>query len=108
MRLTAIHERMQELRGTSPFDDSWFERPDLDGAITTRIDVREFIWARSQALLSHRTQIDPKEMFWFGLSDDELAETYPFEDWIRARSLVEVQANGRFEDDFFNGIPQAG
>lgn len=108
MRLTAIHERMLELRGTSPFDESWFERPDLDGAITTRIDVREFIWARSQALLSHRTQIDPKEMFWFGLSDDELAETYPFEDWIRARSLVEVQANGRFEDDFFNGIPQAG
>ena len=108
MRLTAIHERMMELRGTSPFDESWFERPDLDGAITTRIDVREFIWARSQALLSHRTQIDPKEMFWFGLSDDELAETYPYEDWIRARSLVEVQANGRFEDDFFSGIPQAG
>jgi mycothiol S-conjugate amidase len=108
MRLTAIHERMLELRGTSPFDESWFERPDLDGAITTRIDVREFIWARSQALLSHRTQIDPKEMFWFGLSDDELAETYPFEDWIRAKSLVDVRANGRFEDDFFSGIPQAG
>lgn len=109
MRLTAIHARMLELRGTSPFDESWFERPDLDGAITTRIDVRDFVWARSQALLSHRTQIDPKEMFWFGLSDTELAETYPYEDWIRARSLVPVSSpTGGYEDDFFCGISLAG
>lgn len=108
MRLSAIHNRMLELRGTSPFDESWFERPDLDGAITTRIPVRDYVWARTQALLSHRTQIDPKEQFWFGLSDEELAETYPFEDWIRARSLVEVPTSNGYEDDFFSGIVVAG
>ena len=108
MRLSAIHNRMLELRGTSPFDESWFERPDLDGAITTRIPVRDYVWARTQALLSHRTQIDPKEQFWFGLSDEELAETYPFEDWIRARSLVDVPKSDGYEDDFFSGIVVAG
>ena len=30
MRLTAIHEALLRLRGSSPFDDSWFERIDLD------------------------------------------------------------------------------
>jgi mycothiol S-conjugate amidase len=104
MRLTAIHEQMLALRGSSPFDDSWFERPDLDGAITTRIDVREHIGARSGALLSHRTQIDPKEQFWFGLTDEELAQTYPYEDWIRARTRVAVPISGSYEDDFFAGI----
>ena len=30
----------------------------------------------------------PTEPFWFGLSDDQLAEIYPYEDWILARSNV--------------------
>lgn len=105
MRLTAIHEAMLRLRGSSPFDEKWFERPDLDGQITTRVHVGEYLWARSGALRAHATQIDPDEPFWFGLSDDELAVAYPYEDWILAKSHVDlVQGGSDYEDDLLAGI----
>jgi mycothiol S-conjugate amidase len=104
MRLTAIHEAMLRLRGSSPFDEKWFERPDLDAQITTRIDVRGFLWARSGALRAHETQIDPDEPFWFGLSDEELAVAYPYEDWILAKSHVGGgRVDSEYEDDLFAG-----
>ena len=34
-RLTAIHEAMIELRGESPFDQDWLDRPGHDHRITT-------------------------------------------------------------------------
>ena len=110
MRLTAVHEAMLRLRGSSPFDEKWFERPDLDGQITTRVHVGEYLWARSGALRAHATQIDPDEPFWFGLDDEELAATYPYEDWILAKSHVDspyvggVRGGADYEDDLFSGI----
>jgi len=106
MRLTAIHEALLRLRGSSPFDDSWFERPDLDSRITTRLQIGDYLYARSGALRAHRTQIDENEPFWFGLSDAELAETYPYEDWVLAKSLVPTPplAAGQYEDDMFRGV----
>ena len=105
MRLTAVHEAMLRLHGSSPFDEKWFDRPDLDGQITTRIEVRDFLWARSGALRAHETQIDPDEPFWFGLSDEELADTYPYEDWILAKSHVTGVCGGSdYEDDLLAGI----
>ena len=107
-RMTAIHEALLRLRGESPYDDKWFERPDVDGRVTTRIEVGEYLWARSQALLAHATQVDPTEPFWFGLTDEELAEVYPFEDWILAVSHVgDVPSGlkGDVEDDLFAGVP---
>jgi mycothiol S-conjugate amidase len=106
MRLTAIHQAQLRLRGTSPFDETWFDRLDLDSQITTRIPVGQFMYARSGALRAHKTQVDENEPFWFGLSDDELAEVYPFDDWVLAKSLVRgapLEA-GQYEDDFFRGI----
>ena len=61
--------------GKSPFDEKWFERPDTDHRITTRVEVGDFQWARSQALRAHATQVDPNEAFWFGLDDAELARS---------------------------------
>ena len=87
-RLLAVHEALLRLRGESPFDEKWFERPGMDERITTRVDVREYLWARSGALRAHATQVNPAEAFWFGLSDEELAEVYPYEDWILAESRV--------------------
>lgn len=104
-RLLAVHEALLRLRGESPFDEAWFDRPDLDHRITTRIDVGEFMWARSGALRAHATQVDPTAAFWFGLSDDELAEVYPWEDWILARSLVGSIPSGDGERDLFDGVP---
>jgi mycothiol S-conjugate amidase len=103
-RMRAVHEALLRLRGASPFDEAWFERPDQDDRITTRIDVRDYIWARSGSLRAHATQIDPNEAFWFGLTDDELAQTYPYDDWILARSVGPVPPLD-IEDDLFAGVP---
>ena len=46
------------------------------------------------SLRAHATQVDPSEAFWFGLSDEELADVYPYEDWILARSVVGEPAPG--------------
>ncbi len=102
-RITVVHEALLERRGESPFDEKWLDRPDTDHRITTRIAVAEYLWARTQSLMAHATQVDPTAGFWFGLSDDELAEVYPWEDWILARSLVgDIPAE--IEHDMFDGV----
>jgi mycothiol S-conjugate amidase len=103
-RLLAIHEAMLRLRGSSPFEQDWLDRPSHDHRLTTRLDVGAYLWARSGALRAHATQVDPTEPWWFGLSDDELAEVYPWEDWILARSLVGSIPAGDLEDDMFAGV----
>jgi mycothiol S-conjugate amidase len=104
-RLVAVHQALLRLRGSSPYKDEWFdERPSHDHRITTRVDVRDYLWARTQALLAHATQIDPNEAFWFGLTDEELADVYPYEDWVLARSEVGYPAEGEYEDDLFAGV----
>ena len=60
--------------------------------------------ARSGSLRAHATQVDPNEGWWFGITDEQLAEVYPWEDWILARSLVGEPAAGQFEDDLFIGV----
>jgi mycothiol S-conjugate amidase len=103
-RMVALHEGLLHHRGESPFDDRWFERPDHDHRITTRIDVRGFMWARTKSLLAHATQVDPNEPFWFGLDEAALTDTYPWEDWILARSHVGPIPEPDSEDDLFAGI----
>jgi mycothiol S-conjugate amidase len=103
-RIVAMHEALIRLRGESPFDKKWLERESHEERITTRIAVGDYMWARSGALRAHATQIDPKEPFWFGLDDAELAEAYPWDDWELARSLVGVPAEGTVEDDLFAGL----
>jgi mycothiol S-conjugate amidase len=98
---------MLERTGTSPFDDAWMNRPSHDESITTRIDVGKYLWARTQALLAHATQVDPTASWWFGLSDDEMAEIYPYEDWALARSAVGAPSEGSYEDDLFVGVRSA-
>lgn len=103
-RFVAVHEAMLRLRGSSPYDAKWFERADTDSRITTKLDVAGYMWARSGALRAHATQVDPKESWWFGLTDDELAEAYPYEDWVLAHSHVGMVAEGEMETDLFVGI----
>ena len=103
-RMLAVHEALITKNGSSPFDEKWFERPDTDGRITTKIDISEYQWARSGALKAHATQIDPTEPWWFGLDDDELNEVWPWEEWVLARSLVGPIPAHRAETDLFEGI----
>lgn len=103
-RLLAVHEALLRLRGSSPYDEAWMSRPSNDERITTKLDVGRYLWARSGALRAHATQVDPAEPFWFGLSDEELAEVYPYEDWVLAHSHVGYVAYGETETDLFAGI----
>ncbi len=103
-RMLAVHERLLERDGSSPFDEKWFERPHQDERFTTRIDVGDYQFARSDALRAHATQVDPKEGWWFALADAELNAIYPWEDWILARSLVGPIPDGLAEDDLFAGV----
>jgi len=103
-RLLAVHEEYIRLHGKSPYDQEWLDRPGHDHRITTKLDVREYLWARSGALLAHATQVDPEESWWFGLTDDQLAAVYPWEDWVLAESHVGFPAEGVLEDDLFSGL----
>jgi len=103
-RLIAVHEGMLQHRGESPYTDDWLDRPGHDDRITTKVHVGEFLWARSGALRAHATQVDPAEAWWFGLTDEQLADVYPWEDWILARSLVGTPEPGDLEHDLFDGI----
>jgi len=105
-RLTAVHEALLRLRGSSPYDDDWFKRPNMDDRITTKLEIAKYLWARSGSLRAHATQVDEKEPFWFGLSDEELADVYPFEDWILAKSSLENHTadSEHLENDLFAGI----
>ncbi len=69
-RIVARHEAFGKLGLESPYDERWFDRPDFDHLITTRVPVGEFAGVRREALLAHATQIDPESSFWFGLPAD--------------------------------------
>ncbi len=103
-RMLKIHNALIAKHGKSPFEDAWFDRPNQDERITTRVPVADYMWARTQSLLAHATQIDPNEGWWFGLTDDELSELHPWEDWVLAESRVGMPVVGEIEDDLFAGI----
>ncbi len=108
-RLLAVHEAMEKKLGKSPFDENWLNRPSQDHRITTRLHVAKYLSARSAALRAHATQIDPNEPWWFGLNDEELAEVYPYEDWVLAASAIDgfdvsKWGNGSYESDLFVGV----
>jgi mycothiol S-conjugate amidase len=117
-RMERMHRRFQELGLESPFSDDWFKRgaggsgngddgeADAwdDSRITTEVDIAGYSDVRLDALLAHETQIDPKSPFWFGLPREEQAKLNTHEEYIRARSLVEVPTP---ENDLFAGAREA-
>jgi mycothiol S-conjugate amidase len=101
-RMEAVHQKFLELGMESPFSDDWFKNwPEQDERTTSSIDIYGFQDHRRDALLAHRTQVDPNSKFWFGLPPDVQRELHPFEDYILARSFSEPQLP---EDDLFAGI----
>jgi mycothiol S-conjugate amidase len=104
-RLEAWHAAFTELGIESPYTPEWFERPNHDDRITTRIPITPDQWrARNRALRAHATQVNPEGSFWFGLPDERQVAAYPYEDWILARSLVGMPVEGTVETDLFAGI----
>ena len=108
-RMVAMHEKFIELGMESPYDQKWLDRPSQDEKITTRIAIGEHWDVRQQALLAHRTQIDPTSKFWFGLPAEAMKDVHPWDDYVLARSLVDLpeRADGELEDDMFAGIRES-
>jgi mycothiol S-conjugate amidase len=100
-RMEAMHRRFGELGLESPFSEDWFKRPSQDDRITTSIDIEGFAEVRFEALLAHATQIDPESPFWFGLPRDVARGIHPYDDYVRAASLVDAPTP---EDDLFAGL----
>ena len=101
-RIRVLDQAFKDRGEESPYT-RWFEKgfpEEWEAAFTTYVDVAEFLEKRTQALLAHRTQVDP-EGFWFRLPDDVVREVFPYEEFILARSLVETAVP---EDDLFAGL----
>jgi mycothiol S-conjugate amidase len=105
-RVKALHAAYLTRGEESPYEQ-WFERGFGEDRIddhTTLIDVGDFLFKRREALLAHRTQVDPNG-FWMRLPDDVIREVFPWEEFVLARSLVDNGVpDGEFEDDLFAGI----
>jgi mycothiol S-conjugate amidase len=104
-RVLALHEAYLRLGHESPFE-RWFEQgfPDYDDRFTTHVDVGDYLDRRRAALLAHRTQVDP-EGFWMRLPDEVVRDTFPWEEYILARSLVSSEVpEGVPEEDLFAGV----
>lgn len=105
-RMLATHAKFTELGLESPFTEQWFERPSQDHRITTQVPTDGFQDVRLEALLAHATQVDPASPFWFGLPREVSREIHPFDDYILAKSLVDVPAYDAEhpETDLFAGL----
>ena len=107
-RVLALHEAYIEHGHESPFK-RWFEGgfPDDGDRFTTHVDVGEYLERRRAALLAHRTQVDP-DGFWMKLPDEVIRGTFPWEEYVLARSLVDggVPAGepAEPETDLFAGV----
>jgi mycothiol S-conjugate amidase len=102
-RIRALHEAYQALGEESPYAERMAQWP-TDVEITpptTFVDVGDFLAARRAALLAHRTQIDP-ESHWMRVPDDLLRSTFPWEEYVLARSLVAETEEP--ESDLFAGV----
>ena len=102
-RVFAMHQAMLDRGIESPFTEwvqRWEERPDDAWRITTQVPVADFFSARDEALLAHRTQVDPAGM-WFAMPRDIEREIWPTEDFQLAISRVPTSLP---EDDLFAGL----
>ncbi len=106
-RFRTVHQKFLDLGLESPFDEKWQERwkNRPDQPVTASIDVTEFTSVRREALLAHRTQVDPTSKSWFGLPPEVMDEIEPHDDYQLGRTAPGVTWPEGIEDDLFAGIP---
>lgn len=84
-RLNALHDAVLAAGLESPFEE-WIARIEDDAAdreaerSIMRVKVSDTIMRGREALLAHRTQVDP-DGFWFQVPLEIVQEAYPFEDF---------------------------
>lgn len=105
--LEAVHAAYLTSGLESPYGEWIKRREDQPDRFTTRIEVGAHLPRRRAALLAHRTQIDP-DSFWLRLDDERLRATWPYEEFILARSLVDTGVSpGELEFDLFAGVRES-
>lgn len=112
-RIRALHDAYEQIGEQSPYTERIAQMEERWGRAelpitppTTLVDVGDFLAARRRALIAHRTQIDP-ESHWMQVSDDLLRETFPWEEYVLARSLVSdlaMPSADEPEHDLFAGV----
>ena len=102
-RVIALHSAMIDADLESPYHDwlaGWEDRPEDAGRITTRIPAADWFDVRDEALMAHRSQVDPDGM-WFAVPRGIEKAIWPTEDFQLARSIVKTSIP---EDDLFAGL----
>lgn len=101
--LQQMHQYLVSHGLPSPFD-----RPDIspehmgtpDEAITTHVDVRNYLLLKRESLACHRTQI-AADSFFFHMPEEVAVQGFGYEHFVRARCLVHAPLP---EDDLFAGL----
>jgi len=103
-RVLAMNEAFEKAGVESPFAERILQIEELPDDFTTLIDVEGFTDVGRDALLAHRTQIDP-ESHWMALLHEVPTEMLRYEDFAPARCLVDNGvADGELETDLFAGV----
>ncbi len=89
--------------GESPYDARWFERPDHDDRITDPHRDRAVPVGTHEGAAGPRHPGRSDRAVLVRASDDQLAEIYPCEDWILARSTSARSPTIDDEFDLFDG-----
>ena len=102
-RLEKLHTAMLAAKMESPYAQwlvTWEDKPGDAERLTTSVPCAEYFPLRDQALIAHATQVDPTGR-WFACPIELQQETWPYEDFQLARSLVDTELP---EDDLFAGV----
>lgn len=103
-RVLAMNEAFQRAGVDSPFAERISEIEKLTDDFTTVVDIDGYTEVGRDALLAHRTQIDP-ESHWMTLAHEVPSEMLRYEDFAPARCLVDNNgADDDPETDLFAGI----
>ena len=102
-RLERLHTAMLAAKMESPYAEwlvKWEDKPGDAERLTTSVPCAPWFPVRDAALIAHATQVDPTGR-WFSCPIELQQETWPFEDFQLARSLVDTALP---EDDLFAGV----
>ena len=102
-RLEKLHQAMLAAKMESPYAEwlvGWEDKPGDAERLTTSVPCAEWFPVRDAALIAHATQVDPTGR-WFSCPIELQQETWPYEDFQLARSLVDTSLP---EDDLFAGV----
>jgi mycothiol S-conjugate amidase len=102
-RLEKLHQAMLAAKMDSPYAEwlvKWEDKPGDAERLTTSVPCAAWFPVRDAALIAHATQVDPTGR-WFACPVDLQQETWPYEDFQLARSLVDTPLP---EDDLFAGV----